>query len=91
MTLVLDSTTEFDRDYKKLQRPLQLLTKERLNIFIEDPFARTLKTHKLSGNYQDVWAFSVDHRYRVLFWFPSKGVAELLRVDDHSVYRKRKG
>ena len=37
--------------------------------FIENPFDKKLKTHKLSGKLQNVWSFSLSRDLRVLFYF----------------------
>lgn len=43
----------------------------------------TLKVHKLKGVLKDVYAFSVNYRVRVLFYYPEKGVAELVMFGTH--------
>lgn len=91
MTLTIKYGPEFKREYKKLSASLKLLVKERGAIFELDPFNPSLKTHKLSGHLQKVWSFSLDHRYRVLFEFKDNNTVELLRVGDHSIYRKARG
>lgn len=40
-----------------------------LEIFMNDPFAPQLKTHKLSGVLKDLWSFSVEYNIRVIFYF----------------------
>jgi mRNA-degrading endonuclease YafQ of YafQ-DinJ toxin-antitoxin module len=50
----------------------------KLNLFINNPFDETLKTHKLSGKLSDLWSFSLDYSIRVVFYFtddnPKKAV-----------------
>lgn len=41
----------------------------RLELFISEPFAPQLKTHKLTGKLKDLWSFSVDYDLRVIFYF----------------------
>ena len=41
----------------------------KLNLFINNPFEKELKTHKLSGNLKDLWSFSVEADIRVVFYF----------------------
>jgi addiction module RelE/StbE family toxin len=49
-----------------------------LEIFINDPFHKKLRTHKLSGNLKELWSFSIEHNLRVVFYFtedkPKKAV-----------------
>lgn len=40
-----------------------------LTLFIADPFARSLKTHKLAGPLKDHWSFTVEYDLRVIFRF----------------------
>lgn len=89
MPVVILYTPEFRRDYKKLSQVLKELVRRKGKIFEQDPFHPLLRTHKLSGALHDLWSFSVDYRTRVIFIFRAQGEVELLRVGDHSVYRKK--
>ena len=80
---------EFKRDYKKLPDEVKEALKARGLLFQGHPFHPLLKTHKLAGALDGVFAFTVDFRHRVLFRFMGKDVVMLLRVGDHSVYRRR--
>lgn len=46
---------------------------ERLEVFKNNPFDPTLRTHRLSGKLKHLWSFSIEYDLRVLFQF----------VDDH--------
>jgi mRNA-degrading endonuclease YafQ of YafQ-DinJ toxin-antitoxin module len=89
MPLDIFYAPEFKRDYKKLPEALQLLLKTRGRLFQQDPFHALLHTHKLTGALAPYWSFSVDSRNRVLFRFLGEGQVMLLRVGDHSLYRKK--
>lgn len=73
----------FKRSYKKRVARDPLL-KERfwdaLELFVADPFANELRTHKLTGNLHGCWAFSVDLDCRVVFMF-LKGRSTVLLID----------
>lgn len=43
-----------------------------VEIFIDEPFNRKLKTHKLTGNLKDLWSFSIEFDLRVIFYFTAK-------------------
>lgn len=87
---VIYYTPEFKRDYKKLSKKLQELLKQKGRLFAQEPFHPLLRTHKLTGKLKGLWSFSVDYRNRVIFRFRGSLEVELLRVGDHSVYRKKK-
>jgi len=89
MSIVILYTPEFKRDYKKLSGMLQDLLKKKGQLFEQEPFHPLLRTHKLSGKLRGLWSFSLDYRCRVLFRFRGKDEVELLRVGDHSIYRKK--
>jgi mRNA-degrading endonuclease YafQ of YafQ-DinJ toxin-antitoxin module len=42
--------------------------REKLQEFIRDPYAPSLKTHKLHGRLKDLWAFSLTHNLRIAFY-----------------------
>ncbi len=44
---------------------------------------KSLKVHKLKGTLKNVYAFSVTYKVRVLFYYPEKGVAEILMFGTH--------
>ena len=41
----------FDKEYKKLQKKEQEKAKERMNLFMENPYNPVLKNHPLKGKY----------------------------------------
>ena len=79
-------TPHFKRDAKHLPVSLRRTVEERLTLFKKDPFAASLKTHKLEGVLREYWAFSIDYRHRVIFSFEGKSTIVLHAIGDHSVY-----
>ncbi|MGV0025545.1 type II toxin-antitoxin system RelE/ParE family toxin [Phormidesmis priestleyi] len=80
------------RAFKRMMRQnpqLRPMIEETLEQLAEDPFHPTLKTHKLSGEFAEIWACSIDYRYRILFEFvanPEEGEEDailLLNLGDH--------
>jgi addiction module RelE/StbE family toxin len=75
--------TGFKRAYKKRIAPDPIL-KDRfwdaMELFVSDPFADVLRTHKLTGKLSGSWAFSVEHDCRVVFQFV-KGHGKVLLID----------
>jgi addiction module RelE/StbE family toxin len=89
MSVVILYTPEFKRDYKKLPALLRDLLKKKGSLFEQEPFHPFLRTHKLTGKLVGLWSFSLDFRHRVIFRFLGESEVELLRVGDHSIYRKK--
>jgi mRNA-degrading endonuclease YafQ of YafQ-DinJ toxin-antitoxin module len=54
-----------------------------LEQFTIEPFAPTLKTHKLSGKFRDFWSFSIDYDARVLFYFTEDDKAVFVDIGSH--------
>lgn len=80
-------TTEFQRLFRKLPSELQIEAKKREIIFRKNPFDSRLKTHKLSGEFNGCWAFSISHSDRVIFEFEKGGIAYFHLIGDHDIYK----
>ncbi len=71
------------RIFKRLIRKnpqLRLLIAKTLQKLAEDPFHPSLKTHKLMGDFSDVWSCSIDYNYRILFEFVDNSAGELSAI-----------
>ena len=76
----------FKRSYKKRIRNNSRLKKkfrEKMTIFLENPFFPQLRTHKLSGKLAGQWAFSVDDDCRIVFEFVDDDQVLLIDVGRH--------
>ena len=72
----------FKRVYrKKVKNDAELKDRfwEAMEMFAKEPFHARLRTHKLTGRLEGLWAFSVSFDCRVIFKFVSK--AEVLLID----------
>jgi mRNA interferase YafQ len=64
--------SSFRRAFKRCTRnqpELQEKIFQTLDRLAADPFQPVLKTHKLSGRLQDLWACSVEYDCRIIFAF----------------------
>jgi len=62
----------FIRAYKKKARSfpaLENLFAEKLRIFQQNPFDKSLRTHKLSGKLEELYSFSINFEIRIIFSF----------------------
>jgi len=76
----------FKRSYKKrvkMDEELRRRFWQRLELFLSTPFARQLRTHKLSGKLEGLWAFSVDEDCRVVFEFMGEDRVLLIDIGSH--------
>lgn len=65
-------TSKSLRAFKRLVRKnpqLRPLIEKTLEKLAESPFHPSLRTHKLMGDFFDVWSCSIDYNYRILFEF----------------------
>ena len=79
-------SNSFKRAYKKRIKSnllIDKLFKEKLNIFLRDPFDKRLRTHKLSGKLSEVWSFSVTYQIRVTFIFIESNKVLFESVGNH--------
>jgi hypothetical protein len=76
----------FKRAFKKrfqgkdeLERKFQV----KLEKFRNNPFDPSLKTHKLSGKFKDLWSFRIEYDQRIIFYFTDSGKAVLVDIGNH--------
>ncbi len=79
-------TPHFKREAKRLPASLRSLVEKRLELFCEDAFHASLKTHKLTGKLHEYWSFSINQRVRVICSFEGSVKVILHSIGDHSVY-----
>ncbi len=53
----------------------------KVELFINDPFDSRLKTHKLSGRLKDLWSFTVEYDFRVVFYFTNDKPKKAVFID----------
>jgi addiction module RelE/StbE family toxin len=79
-------SNSFKKSFKKtIKNDINLKNKfwDKVNIFINDPFERSLKTHKLSGKLKDLWSFTVEFDIRVIFYFADKSKVVFIDIGTH--------
>jgi mRNA-degrading endonuclease YafQ of YafQ-DinJ toxin-antitoxin module len=61
------ASARFLRKAKKLREPQASMLRAALRRFAAEPLDPLLRTHKLKGELEAYWAFSVDDNLRVVF------------------------
>lgn len=59
--------TKFIRQFKKLPEAVRCIADEKGMMFKNNPFDQRLRTHKLSGKLDGLYAFWVNYKIRVIF------------------------
>jgi mRNA-degrading endonuclease YafQ of YafQ-DinJ toxin-antitoxin module len=79
-------SSSFKRAYKRLimgNPDLESAFRERLILFVNNPFEPSLNTHKLSGRMKGQSAFSLTFKLRVVFTFTRSDFAMLEDIGTH--------
>lgn len=73
----------FKKAFKKRIKDSQTETEfwQKVDVFINNPFDNTLKTHKLSGKLKNLWSFSIEFDLRVVFYFTNDKPKKVIFVD----------
>lgn len=80
-------TPRFERSFRKLSPEIKKKAIKKEKVFRKNPFHPSLRTHKLSGNLKNLWAFSITHSHRLVFEFLDENtIVVFIIVGDHSVY-----
>ncbi|MFY9484577.1 MAG: type II toxin-antitoxin system mRNA interferase toxin, RelE/StbE family [Patescibacteria group bacterium] len=86
MTLRLHKN--FEKRFNKLPQNIQTKTKQRLVLFLENPFHPQLNNHPLKGNYIGYRSINVTGDWRAIFKLVKEQEAIFVTIDTHSnLYR----
>jgi len=79
-------SSSFRRAFKKRVKgktDLEVRFWAKVETFTNEPFAPSLKTHKLSGKLKDLWSFTLEYDERVLFYFTDDKNAVFVDIGNH--------
>lgn len=74
----------FEKQYKKLKKREQKKARERLELFLENPFNPWLNNHPLKGKYTDYRSINITGDLRAIYKFISEKECIFVAVDSHS-------
>ena len=83
----VEYSRQFLKTLSRLPKEVVRKAQEKENVFKENPFDLSLKTHKLHGKEKDIWAFSVTWTYRIKFLFITGTEVLFLEIGTHDIYR----
>jgi addiction module RelE/StbE family toxin len=78
----------FFRSLKKFPKSQLRFLEKKEKIFREDIFDKRLKTHRLKGELQDFYSFSISYHWRIVFHFEKKDVIVFDNIGTHAIYKK---
>ena len=79
-------SSSFKRAFKKKIKgkpKLEAKFWNKLELFTNNPFEPSLRTHKLSGKLKDLWSFSLEYDERVVFYFKDDDQAVFIDIGNH--------
>ncbi|MDF1569644.1 MAG: type II toxin-antitoxin system mRNA interferase toxin, RelE/StbE family [Spirochaetaceae bacterium] len=82
----LEWSSRFEKSLKKwiAKHPKSReMIKQKLELFITDPYAPDLKNHKLSGRLKGLRAISAGYDCRIVFSFVEENTALLIAIGTH--------
>lgn len=79
-------SSRFKKSLKKYRSHKTKIVKK-INLFLENPFHKNLKTHKLSGKLNVYWSFSINHHWRILFEFIDQNTVGFIDIGTHEIYK----
>ena len=83
----IEYSVNFVKQFKKLPPQIKKQAIKAEKLFKEKPFSPKLKTHKLSGRLEGLWAFSINYKDRIIFEFLDKGKVLFYKIGSHEIYR----
>ena len=83
----IEYSSNFVKQFKKLTPQAQKQAAKAEKLFKKDPFSPKLKTHKLTGKLEGLWAFSINYSDRIVFEFMGKGRVLFHKIGSHNIYR----
>ncbi|EFK96132.1 Plasmid stabilization system [sediment metagenome] len=83
----INYSSKFLKNFKKLDNNLKKKAVAKIKVFENNPRNASLRTHKLSGQLDELFSFSVDYSYRIIFVFEVNGEVTLIDIGTHSIYQ----
>jgi len=80
-------TSFFVKQYRKLPTHIQQLAIKKEELFKQNIIEPSLRTHKLQGQLEGYFAFSINREYRIMFTIEKYGVVVFIDVGTHQIYR----
>ncbi len=79
-------SSTYIKSFKKFLAQRKTIDKK-IDIFTSNPFEKSLKTHKLSGELSGFCAFSINYHLRIIFYFIEENVVGFVNIGTHGIYK----
>ncbi len=81
------TTDFFEKQFEGLEKNIQKIAARKIRLFEDSPAYPGLHTHKLKGALDQLWAFYITEKYRVLFKFLKDNEVIYYDIDTHDIYK----
>jgi len=75
---------KFTKQFSKLNKNQKLKCKDRLNLFLDDPFNELLNNHALQGKYKGLRSINMSGDLRAIYEMINNNTAFFIDLDTHS-------
>lgn len=82
--MVIKTTRSFDKQYAKLNQKIKIAFKQRVEMFMSNPFDAKLRNHALKGKYLGYRSIDVTGDVRALYTVQGDTVIIFGFIDTHS-------
>jgi len=79
-------SSQFKKSVKKYRQQRKQI-ENKIKKFLENPFDKSLKTHKLTGKLSSYWSFSINYHLRILFEFIDSKTVGFIDIGTHEIYK----
>lgn len=83
----IHTTSDFEKSFRKIPIRIQDLAIKKDEWFRQDAFDSRLHTHKLRGELEGYWSYSVNQKYRILFRFLTDNEVIYYDIGTHEIYK----
>lgn len=84
--IVITYKPTFLRDFKKLEKKIQIEAREKMALFTDEENHERLRVHKLIGKLKGCHSLSVTYAHRIIFSWESKDTVVFLGIGTHDIY-----
>lgn len=80
----INRTRQFKKQYKKLPAKVQAQFKQKVLVFVSDPYHPSLHNHKLTGQYREYRSINITGNYRAVFFQHTESHIEFDAIGTHA-------
>ena len=80
-------SSEFKKSFRKLSIQIQVLAEKKDPWFRKNAFDARLRTHKLRGELEGYWSYSINYQHRILFRFINDNEVIYYDIGAHDIYK----